>query len=146
MVQANESKREYPASPIVAVGTIILENDRVVLVRRAKEPAKGQWTFPGGAVELGEGLREAAQREALEETGLQVEVGEVATVLDHVARDEAGRTLYHYVIIDYLAKATGGVLQPGSDVSDARWASLEDVNALEMTAKAQDLARQILSP
>ena len=97
-------------------------------------------------MELGEGLREAAQREALEETGLQVEVGEVATVLDHVARDEAGRTLYHYVIIDYLAKATGGVLQPGSDVSDARWASLEDVNALEMTAKAQDLARQILSP
>ncbi len=145
MIPVNESKREYPAAPIVAVGTIILENDRIVLVRRANEPARGLWTFPGGAVALGEGLREAAQREALEETGLQVEVGELATVLDHVVRDEAGRTQYHYVIVDYLAKPTGGVLQPGSDVSDARWASLDDVNALEMTTKAQELACQILS-
>jgi 8-oxo-dGTP diphosphatase len=145
MVQENESGREYPAAPIVAVGTIILEKDCIALVRRAKPPAKGLWTFPGGAVELGESLREAAQRESLEETGLQVEVGEVATVLDHVVRDAAGRTRYHYVIVDYLARPTAGVLQAGSDVSDVCWANLSDVNALKMTTKAQELARQLLS-
>jgi mutator protein MutT len=145
MVKDNESRREYPIAPIVAVGTIILENDRIALVQRAKEPAKGLWTFPGGAVELGEHLRDAARREAMEETGLQVEVGEVVTVLDHVVRDEAGRIQYHYVIVDYLARPTSGYLQPGSDVSDVRWASLADLNALEMTTKAQGLARELLS-
>jgi 8-oxo-dGTP diphosphatase len=145
MVQENESRREYPPAPIVAVGTIILENGRIALVRRAKEPSKGFWTFPGGAVELGEHLHDAARREALEETGLEVEVGEVAAVLDHVVRDETGRTRYHYVIVDYQARPTGGVLRPGSDASDVRWASLSDVNALDMTTKARELARQLLS-
>jgi 8-oxo-dGTP diphosphatase len=145
MVQENELRREYPAAPIVAVGTIICENQRIALVRRGKEPSKGLWTFPGGAVKLGESLHDAARREALEETGLQVEVGEVALVLEHVVRDEDGRTRYHYVIVDYLARPTGGVLRPGTDASDVRWADLSDVNTLDMTTKAQELARQLLS-
>jgi ADP-ribose pyrophosphatase YjhB (NUDIX family) len=138
-------KREYPAAPIVAVGTIIREGSRLVLIQRDKEPSRGRWTFPGGAVELGESLCEAARREAWEETGLQVEIGEVATVIDNMVHDETGRIRYHYVIVDYLARPIGGALQPGTDVRDARWFSLAELDGLEMTEKAGQLARQLLS-
>ena len=137
-------RREYPTAPIVAVGVIIREGDHVALIRRDKEPSKGRWTFPGGAVELGETLQDAARREAWEETGLQVEIGEVATVIDSIVRDEAGRIQYHYVIIDYLARAIGGRLQPGGDVSDAGWFGLTEIDALEMTEKAAQIARELL--
>lgn len=138
-------KREYPQSPIVAVGAVILDGDRIVLVQRGREPSQGLWTFPGGAVELGESIQDAVRREALEETGLMVEVGAVATAIDHIVRDEGGEVLYHYVIVDYLARPIGGALRAGSDVRDARWATLADVEALQMTAKAQAYARQLLS-
>jgi mutator protein MutT len=133
----------------VAVGVIIRSNGlagegRIVLIRRDKEPAKGLWTFPGGAVELGETVRAAARREAQEETGLEVELGEVAVVIDHVARDAEGHVQYHYIIIDFHAEPVGGALRPGSDVSDARWASLADLDELEMTEKAEEIARQLL--
>jgi len=136
--------REYPAAPVIAVGAIILHQERIVLIRRDKEPSKGRWTFPGGAVELGEPLQDAVRREALEETGLHVELGEVASVLDRVVRDEAGRVRYHYIIVDYYARPVGGVLQPGSDVSDARWVGLEDLDGLDITEKAGELARELL--
>jgi len=143
-------KREYPPAPVVAVGAIIRHQDRIVLIRRNKEPAKGRWTFPGGAVELGESLEEAVKREVLEETGLQVEVGEVAAVIDHLDRDQAGRVRYHYVIVDYAARPAGAQqeappLRPGSDVSDARWVGPEDLDGLDMTDKAAMLARALLA-
>jgi len=137
-------KREYPVAPIVAVGAVILDGDRILLIRRDREPARGRWTFPGGAVELGESLEEAVRREAFEETGLRVAVGEVATVIDRVERDGAGRVRYHYVIVDYFARAVGGTLQPASDVSDARWVGLEELDSLELTEKAGALARELL--
>ncbi len=137
-------KRSYPTRPIVAVGVIIRLGDRIALIRRDQEPSRGRWTFPGGGVELGETIRDAAQREALEETGLHVELGQVAAVVDNIVRDEAGRIRYHYVIIDFLAHPTGGTLQPGTDVSDACWASRADLDRLDMTEKAQQLARQLL--
>jgi mutator protein MutT len=137
-------QREYPAAPVIAVGAIIRHQDRLVLIRRAKEPSKGRWTFPGGAVELGESLEDAVRREVLEETGLYVELGDVAAVIDHVARDEVGAVRYHFVIVDYHARPVGGTLQPGSDVSDARWATLEDLDGLQMTEKAAALARELL--
>ena len=137
--------RAYPSAPIVAVGVIIRESDRILLIKRDKEPAKGLWTFPGGAVELGETVHQAARREALEETGLEIEMGEVAIVLDAIFHDDQDAVAYHYVIIDYYARTRGGALRPGSDVSDVRWASLEDVEALPMTDKAQEICRELLS-
>jgi 8-oxo-dGTP diphosphatase len=138
-------KREYPEAPVVAVGVIIRQDDQLVLIRRAKEPSKGRWTFPGGAIELGESLQEAARREAREETGLLVEVGEVAAVVDNVVCDAGGRVRYHYVIVDYYARPAGGSLQPGSDAGDARWVRLADLDSLDMTEKAGQLARQLLA-
>lgn len=144
LMEAAKVKREYPENPIVAVGVIVLQDDQVALVRRGREPAKGLWTFPGGAVELGESLHDAARREALEETGLQVRVDKVAAVVDHVARDEEGRVRYHYVIVDYFAHPTGGCLRSGSDASDVRWFRLADLDGLQMTSKAEEIARHLL--
>jgi ADP-ribose pyrophosphatase YjhB (NUDIX family) len=138
-------RREYPAAPIVAVGVIIRQDERIVLIRRAKEPSRGLWTFPGGAIELGESLHDAARREALEETGLVVEIEALATVVENVVRDGAGRARYHYVIVDYFARPVGGALQPGSDVDDARWFGLVDLEGLAMTEKAGVLVRQLLA-
>lgn len=138
-------RREYPEAPIVAVGAIILEDSRIVLVRRRNEPSLGLWTFPGGAVELGEPIREAVRREALEETGLVVDVGQVFTVIDNVVPGEQGRTRYHYVIVDFLARPVGGSLQAGSDVDGVCWASLADLEGLEMTEKAGQIARRLLT-
>jgi ADP-ribose pyrophosphatase YjhB (NUDIX family) len=138
-------KREYPGAPIVAVGVIIRQDDRIILIRRAKEPSQGLWTFPGGAIELGETLQAAARREALEETGLAIEVGAVATVLDNVVRDGLGRVQYHYVIVDFFARPVGGWLRPGSDVDDARWFGLSELESLDMTEKAGLLARELLA-
>jgi 8-oxo-dGTP diphosphatase len=137
-------RREYPEAPIVAVGVIIRDGNRIVLIQRAKEPSMGLWTFPGGAIELGESLHDAACREALEETGLHVELGKVATVIDNVVRDQAGQVQYHYVIVDYMAQPIGGTLQPGTDVSQARWVTLADLGVLPMTEKAETLARRLL--
>jgi ADP-ribose pyrophosphatase YjhB (NUDIX family) len=149
VVEETSMRREYPKVPIVAVGVIICSSQpagekRILLIRRDKEPARGLWTFPGGAVELGESVRAAARREAREETGLEVEVGDVAVVIDHVAQDAAGHVQYHYIIIDFYANPIGGALQPGTDVSDARWASLADLDELQMTEKAEEITRQLL--
>jgi len=137
-------KREYPSAPLVGVGAIIRDGDRILLVRRNQEPSRGRWTFPGGLVELGEAIRDAARREVLEETGLVVEIGEVAAVLDQVLRDEGGRVRYHYVIVDFMARPVGGRLQPGSDVSQVCWAGLADLEALDVTEKAAEMLLQIL--
>ena len=114
--------REYPQSPVVGVGAVILRNGKVLLVMRGQEPLLGEWSIPGGAVEPGETLHEALRREILEETGLTVEVGELVEVLDRIIRDEQGRVRYHYVLVDYLCRVKEGRLQPATDVSDARWA------------------------
>lgn len=142
--RSQDVKREYPAAPIVAVGVIIRDGDRIVLVQRNQEPSRGRWTFPGGAIELGESLQAAARREAWEETALDVEVEEVAAVIDTVVRNETGQIRYHYVIIDYIARPVGGELRPGTDVSDARWVSKDDLDILDVTEKAGELARKLL--
>lgn len=112
---------EYPDMPRVAVGGVVVREGRVLLVRRGKEPALGEWAIPGGSVELGETLQQAVERELLEETGLKVEAGEVCHVFEAVKRDEDGRIQFHYVIIDLLADYVSGEPAPSGDASEAAW-------------------------
>jgi ADP-ribose pyrophosphatase YjhB (NUDIX family) len=113
--------RRYPERPIVGVGAVIVDGGRVLLVERGREPLKGSWSLPGGAVETGEYLKDAVRREVLEETGLEIEPVSVIEIFERIMPDEGGRTEYHYVLIDYFCQVTGGRLAPASDVSRAEW-------------------------
>jgi ADP-ribose pyrophosphatase YjhB (NUDIX family) len=115
--------RQFPARPIVGVGGIVVDGDRVLLVRRGRPPLQGEWSVPGGAVEVGETLSAAVQREVLEETGLVVSVGPIVEVLDRIHTNGEGRVEYHYVLIDYLCSVVGGELGARSDALDAVWAA-----------------------
>jgi ADP-ribose pyrophosphatase YjhB (NUDIX family) len=127
--------RQYPERPIVGVGAVIVDEGRVVLVRRRFEPLKGHWSLPGGMVEIGETLEAAVAREMLEETGLEVEVGPVIEVFDRITRDEERRVRYHYVLVDYLCWHTSGSLRAGSDVDDAIWVDPELLAQYSLTEK-----------
>jgi mutator protein MutT len=140
--------RKFPERPIVGVGAVVVGEKGVVLVKRAHEPLKGEWSLPGGAVEVGETLIEAVEREVREETGLHVRVGPVVEVLDRVHRAADGRVEYHFVLIDYLCSVTSGNLAQGSDAADVCWAALADLSKYQLAeptttviAKALELAR-----
>jgi ADP-ribose pyrophosphatase YjhB (NUDIX family) len=133
---------------VAGVGAVIVDGDRVVLVRRGQPPLQHEWSLPGGAVEVGETLDAAVQREVLEETGLQVAVGPIAGVVDRIHRDGSGRVEYHYVVVDYLCRPRGGALQCASDACDARWVRVQDLPSFALTEaaarvidKALELAR-----
>jgi 8-oxo-dGTP diphosphatase len=131
--------RSFPERPIVGVGAVILDGGRVLLVRRGHEPLKGEWSLPGGAVELGETLVEALVREVREETGLEIRVGPVVEVLDRVHRGADRRIEYHFVIVDYLCTPIGGRLTPSSDADDACWAPVGDLTAYKLAAPAAEV-------
>jgi 8-oxo-dGTP diphosphatase len=125
-------QREFPFAPLVGVGAVIVDEGRVLLVRRGTEPLKGHWSLPGGLLELGEGLLDAVVREAREETGLVVEPLELVELLDRIHRQKEGhseRVQYHYVIADYLCRVAGGVLQAGSDADAMRWVERAEWNS-----------------
>jgi 8-oxo-dGTP diphosphatase len=122
--------REYPVRPIVGVGAVIIEGDLVLLIKRGQAPLKGEWSLPGGALELGETLEEGIRREVLEETGLIIETIGVVEVVDRISRDAEGRVQYHYVLVDYLCRVTGGSLECATDADDARWATLEELGPI----------------
>lgn len=128
-------RREYPTQPIVGVAAVIVQNGKLVLVRRGVEPEKGKWSIPGGAVELGETVRDTAIREAKEECGLDIElVGDrPMDALDKMVPGEKGRLQYHYVLLQFLARPKGGTLKPTSDVTEARWVPLEEVETYDLT-------------
>jgi 8-oxo-dGTP diphosphatase len=131
-------KREYPEHPLVGVGGVVIAGNRVLLIRRGREPLKGKWSIPGGMVELGESLAEGARREIWEETGLHVEPLEVISVFDRIQKN-GSRVQFHYVIVDYLCRRTGGRLKAGSDVLDARWVKRDDLPNYHLTRKAASL-------
>ena len=128
-------KREYPMQPIVGVGAVIVHEGKMILVKRGVQPGKGQWSIPGGAVELGEKIRDAVLREAKEECGLNIEivVDRPMDALDSLFRDETQHLQFHYVLMQFLARPKSGTLKHGSDVLDAKWVPLEEVETYNLT-------------
>jgi len=121
-------QREFPTAPLIGVGAVIVHEGRVLLAQRGSEPARGQWSLPGGLVELGESVTDAIAREVREETGLVVEVVELIELVDRIYRD-GERIRYHYVIADYLCKVVGGELRAASDVAAVRWVERAEWNS-----------------
>ncbi len=138
-------KRSYPEQPIIGVGAVIVDGGRALLVRRDTEPLKGEWSVPGGMLELGEKLRDGVRREVLEETGLVVEPGEVLDVFDSIFTDSQGRTEYHYVLVDYLCRPICGEAMAGTDVSDVRWIREDDLPAMGLRESIQQVVRKGLA-
>ena len=123
-------QRQFPAAPIAGVGAVVLDAElRVLLVRRGREPLLGEWSLPGGALELGERLEDGVRREVREETGLDVEPEEIVAVFDHIshASDDPARVRFHYVLVDYRCRVLGGVLASASDATEARWATWSEL-------------------
>ena len=119
--------RSYPPRPVIGVGAVILDGHRVLLIKRGHEPLQGQWSLPGGGVELGETLERATAREVREETGLDVEVGPIVDVLDRIINDADGRVEHHFVLVDFVCRPSGGVLRSASDAAAAEWVPLDDL-------------------
>ena len=128
-------RREYPSQPIVGVGAVIVQDGSLLIVKRGVEPGKGKWSIPGGAVDLGEEVREAVMREAKEECGLDIEIidDRPMDAVDGITVDKEGRLKYHYILLQFLAHPKGGILKPSSDVLDAKWVPLEEVEKYDLT-------------
>lgn len=131
---ATPNDRRYPARPLLGVGALIFEDDRILLVERGNEPLKGWWSLPGGLVETGERLEAAIRREVLEETGLEVRPLSVLEIFERIIPDDAGRAEYHYVLIDYICKPVGGRLSAASDASQVVWVTQPDLAHYHLTA------------
>jgi 8-oxo-dGTP diphosphatase len=132
-------QREFPIQPFIGVGAIVIEADRVLLVKRAHPPIQGQWSIPGGVLEVGEFVRDAAVREAREETGLIVEPGVLLGVYDRVLRHADGRVQYHYVLIDFLCRPIGGELCASSDATEVAWFTRDKLPPLNLADDTQDV-------
>ncbi|HTY75985.1 MAG TPA: NUDIX hydrolase [Candidatus Nanoarchaeia archaeon] len=126
-------KRLYPTQPVVGIGAIILRKSEILLEQRGNEPALGQWTIPGGVVEVGETLEDAVRRETKEETGIEVQDTSLIDVVDQVHLDKQGRIEYHYVIIDYLVKVKPGEPKAASDAKALKWVPLGEVEGYDLT-------------
>jgi 8-oxo-dGTP diphosphatase len=138
-------QREHPKQPLIGVGALIVENGRVVLIKRGKAPLLGEWSIPGGMLELGETLRQGAEREALEETGLAVRATELLGVFDRIVPDAEGNIVYHYVLIDFLCQPLSGALRAGADAADARWFTPGEATELPLAADTAGVIRTALA-
>jgi mutator protein MutT len=134
--------RDYPDRPFLGVGAVIIDDNRVLLVRRANPPLQGEWSIPGGLVETGETTRDAIVREVLEETALQVEVAALVEVFERILRDNQSRVQYHYVLLDYRCRVLSGEAHAGSDVSDVRWATLDELESLSVAPETCAVIRK----
>jgi len=133
-------KRKYPTQPIVGVAGVVMQNGKLLIIKRGVDPAKGKWSIPGGAVELGEMIREALVREVREECGLTVEIAlqRPLDAIDNIIVGEERRLQYHYVLLQFLVRLKGGTLKPASDVLDARWVPIDEVEEYDLTRSFRD--------
>ena len=138
---SGKSDGTYPDQPRVAVGAIVFKNNTVLLVRRGKPPAEDLWAIPGGRVEIGETLQEAAEREILEETGVAIRALEPVYTFDVIDRDAEGRARFHYVIVDLTADYISGKPQAGDDASAARWVSSQELASMKVSPKTRQLLK-----
>lgn len=135
-------RREYPERPIVGVGGVLISDGRALLIKRGHPPLQGEWSIPGGTIELGETLIEGVERELLEETAIQVRVVDLIEVFERVFRDDNGRTQYHFVILDYLCEPVSGEARAGSDVTDVAWVQEADLDRYSVTPTATRVIRR----
>ena len=136
-------KNNFPLAPQVAIGAVVIQNKKVLLVKRNKEPGKGDWAIPGGSVKLGETLQQAAEREILEETGLRIRAKEPVYIFDAIIRDGAGQIRFHYVIIDLMADFISGEPAASDDAADAGWFGPEELEGFKVSERTKDLLRKI---
>ena len=129
--------REYPEHPVVGVGAVVVRDGRALIVKRAHEPRKGEWSLPGGLLELGESLVDAVRREIKEETNLDIEVGPVIETFDRVHQDAAGKIRYHFVIVDYVCWPITGEASAGSDAEAVAWVAASDIDRYQVNAHAK---------
>lgn len=145
------SSREYPERPLVGVGGVVIKDGRALLILRGSEPLKGEWSIPGGMLELGETLEQGVERELLEEAGLQVRVAGFIEVFDRIYFETSGaktdhqKPRFHYVIIDFLCELVSGEAKAGSDVTDVAWAREEELDGFQMTETAMRILRKAFS-
>lgn len=137
------SDYRYPEKPRIAVGAVVIHQNRVLLVQRGKAPAKGEWSIPGGSVELGETLRQAVEREIFEETGIKIRAGDIIHTFESIHHDPNGRVEFHYVILDYSAQYLSGNPVPQDDVLAARWISPRDSGKLHVNPNTVKLLKKI---
>lgn len=137
-------KREYPEQPIMAVGGIIFDKESFLLVKRNREPAMGQWSLPGGVVELGETLEEALKREINEEVSIEVGIGGLVRLLDRIVQDEKKRIRFHYVIADYWGWRVSGEPHPESDISDAFFVTLKQARGMGIHGEVEETIRMAM--
>ena len=135
---------EFPGSPVVGVGAVVVKDGKALIVKRGHEPRKGEWSLPGGRVELGETLVDAVRREIREETGLEIEVGPVVELFDRIHRLD-GRVRYHFVIVDYLCRCVGGELCAGDDAEDAAWVAADELSEYGVNEFAAAVIRKGLA-
>jgi len=151
---AAAAARRYPQRPVVGVGAVVLvpmpgatdlSDIRVLLIKRRFEPLAGRWSVPGGMLELGETLTDGLAREVREETGVEVEAGPVVDVFDGITRDDDGRVQYHYVLIDYVCRFIGGLVEAGSDVSAVEWVAPGDLARFDLTPKTLEVIHRAIA-
>ncbi len=137
--------RVYPASPVIGVGAVVIRDGRILLVKRGQPPGEGLWAIPGGVLELGETLQQAAVREILEETGLVIEAGEPIHTFDLIHRDSAGRVHYHYVIVDLRGTYLSGEIRPADDAKEAAWFDLDNLPTGDLSPPTRELIEKIVN-
>ena len=131
-------------SPQIGVGAVVIKDEKVLLVKRGRPPSEGLWAIPGGRLQFGETLKQAAEREILEETGIVIKAAKPLFIFDVLDKDEAGNIRYHYVIVDLGAEYVSGTVTAGDDASEARWLSPQELAVLPVSAKTSELLKDVV--